>query len=223
MSGIISPGRHFLIKESGGAIGAALPAADVTGNTNLTSTANGKVALVPGTSLLAGNCPGDDANPPFNPTNVADFAGYGGAATTAKHWYEGSAPAPSTLRNKATTANSDYVAKTLTNQIIPAGQTSYSFRVTINGDSNVEPDEIFSVKLSNVAGANLTGGPGMGTIQNDDFPTISINDVSLSEGDNAATNFDFTVSLSAPAPANVTFDIATREGTATIADNDYIA
>ncbi|MEO8196492.1 MAG: ExeM/NucH family extracellular endonuclease [Thermoanaerobaculia bacterium] len=59
-------------------------------------------------------------------------------------------------------------------------------------------------------------------------PSLSIDDVSLSEG-NGATNFTFTVTLAAPAPAGgVTFDIATADGTAQdgnppTEDNDYVA
>lgn len=55
-------------------------------------------------------------------------------------------------------------------------------------------------------------------------PTLSINDVTLPEGNSGTTTFQFTVSLSAPAgPGGVTFDIATADGTATTADNDYVA
>lgn len=54
-------------------------------------------------------------------------------------------------------------------------------------------------------------------------PTLSINNVSLAEGNAGTTNFNFTVSLSAPAPAGgVSFDIATANGTAT-AGTDYVA
>lgn len=54
--------------------------------------------------------------------------------------------------------------------------------------------------------------------------TLSINDVTQIEGDSATTTFAFTVSLSAPAPVGgVTFDIATADGTATTANNDYVA
>jgi uncharacterized protein len=56
------------------------------------------------------------------------------------------------------------------------------------------------------------------------LPTLSIDDVSVIEGDSGTTPAVFTVSLNAPAPAGgVTFDIATEDGTATVADNDYIA
>ena len=53
---------------------------------------------------------------------------------------------------------------------------------------------------------------------------LSINDVSLPEGNSGTTTFTFTVSLTSPAPTGgVTFDLATADGTATVADNDYVA
>src|SRR5205814_7566670 len=68
-SGSIAPGHYFLVKQTGGANGAALPAADATGTLNITSTTAGKVALVSGTTPLTGDCPNDDGNPPFNPVD----------------------------------------------------------------------------------------------------------------------------------------------------------
>jgi len=53
--------------------------------------------------------------------------------------------------------------------------------------------------------------------------TLGINDVAAAEGNTGTTTFTFTVSLSAPAGAGgVSFDIATADGTATLADNDYV-
>jgi predicted extracellular nuclease len=55
-------------------------------------------------------------------------------------------------------------------------------------------------------------------------PTLSVNDVSLAEGNSGTTTFTFTVNLSAPAPTGgVTFDIATADNTATTANGDYTA
>src|SRR5215216_4483854 len=72
-------------------------------------------------------------------------------------------------------------------------------------------------------GSNTFDGLGAHTANCDTTPTLSINDVSMSEGNSGTTSFDFTVSLSAPAGAGgVTFDIATADNTATIADNDYL-
>jgi DNA/RNA endonuclease G (NUC1) len=56
-------------------------------------------------------------------------------------------------------------------------------------------------------------------------PTLSIGNVSSFEGDSGTTNFNFTVSLTggtAP-PGGVTFNIATADGSATTANNDYVA
>jgi hypothetical protein len=54
-------------------------------------------------------------------------------------------------------------------------------------------------------------------------PNLSINDVSMAEGNSGTTSFTFTVTLSSPAGAGgVTFDIATSDGTA-LAPGDYTA
>ena len=71
--------------------------------------------------------------------------------------------------NGTATAGSDYVASSLTGQSIPAGMTSKTFNVTINGDTAPEPNETFNVTVSNVVGATVADGTGVGTIVNDDF------------------------------------------------------
>ena len=125
--------------------------------------------------------------------------------------------------------DNDYVAKSLTGQIIPAGQQTFAFTVPLNGDNAIESNETFFVNVTNVSGATLTDGQGQGTIQNDDTPALSINDVSLAEGDSGTKVFTFTVSLSSNAPVPVTFDIATADGMAqddnpvASEDNDYVS
>ena len=54
------------------------------------------------------------------------------------------------------------------------------------------------------------------------LPTLSIDDVTHSEGQAGTVTYTFTVSLSAASTSAVTFDIATADGTATIAGNDYV-
>ena len=52
---------------------------------------------------------------------------------------------------------------------------------------------------------------------------LSIDDVARAEGDSGTTSFNFTVRLSAPAGAEgVGFDIATADGSARVADGDYV-
>ena len=122
------------------------------------------------------------------------------------------------------TQPSDYTQKSLTSQTIPAGSSTYSFTVLVNGDTTPETNETFFVNVTNVTGATVTDGQGQGTIVNDDAaPNLTINDVSLNEGNAGTTTFTFTVSLSAPAGAGgVTFDIATANNSA-VAPGDYTA
>ncbi|HEV7746911.1 MAG TPA: lamin tail domain-containing protein [Pyrinomonadaceae bacterium] len=169
--------------------------------------------------------------PPFMTINDVTVAEGDSGTTTATFIVSLSTPAPSTditfdittHDNSATTTNGDYVAKSLTTQIIPAGQQTYLFSVSVSGDAAVEPDETFFVDLTNVSGATLADSQGVGTIQNDDLPSLSINDVSQNETNAGSTIFTFTVSLSAPASTGgVKFDIATEDGTATVADSDYL-
>lgn len=125
-------------------------------------------------------------------------------------------------QNNTALSGSDYVAKTLIGQLIPAGQTNYTFDVTVNGDTTVEPDETFFVNVTNVSGATVADGEGVGTIHHDDLPTLSIDDVAAVEGNTGSQTFTFHVTLSASAPDTVTFDIATLDGTAH-EGNDYQA
>ncbi len=54
-------------------------------------------------------------------------------------------------------------------------------------------------------------------------PTLSIDDVSLAEGNAGNTAFVFTVTQSAVSGVATTVNFATADGTATTADNDYLA
>ncbi|HZP48071.1 MAG TPA: DNA/RNA non-specific endonuclease [Vicinamibacterales bacterium] len=79
----IPAGGYLLIKEAGGANGAALPAADVTGTNFNMSQTNAKVALVSSTTAVSGACPTGGS--------VVDVVGYG---TSTAACFEGTGPAP---------------------------------------------------------------------------------------------------------------------------------
>jgi len=121
-------------------------------------------------------------------------------------------------------SSSDYAASSLTSQTIPEGNTTYTFDVTVNGDTLPETDETFFVNVTNVSGANALDAQGTGTIVNDDAaPHLTIDNVTHNEGNAGTTTYTFTVSLDQPAPAaGVTFDIATADGTAA-SPSDYTA
>ncbi len=61
--------------------------------------------------------------------------------------------------------------------------------------------------------ANDCGGPAT--------PTLTVANAGVAEGDAGTTNLVFTVTVNPVAVGTVTFDIATQDGTATDADNDY--
>jgi len=135
----------------------------------------------------------------------------------------------STLAGAGTaTAPSDFTATNGTVSFAP-GETSKTITVQVNGDTTVEPDEVFFVNLANATGnATIADIQGAGTILNDDQPAtvtpglISIGDLRMAEGNAGQTAFRFTVSLNQAQPAPVTVDFSTANGTAT-APSDYTA
>ncbi len=65
------------------------------------------------------------------------------------------------------TAGSDYTATNGTLNFAP-GETNKTILVTVSGDTELEPNESFLVRLSNASGAYVGDGVGVGTILNDD-------------------------------------------------------
>lgn len=118
--------------------------------------------------------------------------------------------------NGSATAGVDYVAQSLTGQTIPAGSSTYTFTVQVNGDTANEPTETFFVNVTSVINAVVVDGQGVGTITNDDpLPSMSIDDVSVVEGNAGTVNAVFTVTLSAASGQTATVLYATADGTAT--------
>jgi uncharacterized protein len=68
----------------------------------------------------------------------------------------------------ATASSGDYVSRSLSGQTISAAQSTFTFDVVVNGDGDFEPDEHFFVNLTNVTGAVIGDGQGVGTIAADD-------------------------------------------------------
>src|SRR5262249_47553936 len=98
-----------------------------------------------------------------------------------------------------------------------AGETNKTITILVDGDIVYEPDETFFVDLSNAANASVGQGRGTGTIKNDDAqPAVSINDITVLEGNSGTTPAVFTVSLSAPSEQTVSVNFATVDGTAQV-------
>ncbi|MCP4711494.1 MAG: hypothetical protein GY869_22985, partial [Planctomycetes bacterium] len=136
-----------------------------------------------------------------------------------------------TADGTAAIVDNDYTATsgsggTALNFVGTAGETQ-TIEVTVIGDDTVELNENFFVDLNNIqaSGRDVSFGDsqGQGNITNDDAATLSINDLSLAEGDAGTTAFNFTVTLDLAIDTGVSVDYATADNTATIADNDYNA
>jgi len=104
---------------------------------------------------------------------------------------------------------------------------SQTVNVVIANDALDEDDETFTLTLSGLtATGNVTLGTAAatGTILDDDAtPTLSITSPSQNEGNAGTSVMNFTVSLGAVSGRNVSFTRATADGTATVANNDYVA
>ena len=81
----------------------------------------------------------------------------------------------------------DYLAAagTLT---FAAGQTTKQVTALVNGDLLDEANETYFLNLTNAANASIADGEALGTITNDDgAPSLSVNDVTVTEGDSGTT------------------------------------
>src|SRR5262249_59690097 len=106
--------------------------------------------------------------------------------------------------NNTAAAGTDYVATSGTLVFAP-GETTKVVTVLGLGDRLNEPDKTLFLNLSNPVNIVLGDTQGMGLLRNDDpLPTISVGNVTLSEGNTGTKNATFTVSLSAASGQTVT-------------------
>ena len=94
----------------------------------------------------------------------------------------------STNDGSAMTADNDYVGVASGSISIPAGSTTGSIDITVNGDNVFEPTETFTVNISTVApGITVLTGTGTGTITNDDSQPILAFSSATYSGNEGAT------------------------------------
>ena len=94
------------------------------------------------------------------------------------------------------------------------GETLKTIAVQVNGDNIDEINETFLVNLTSPMNATLGTAQGTVFIQDDDGPTLSIGDVSVTEGNSGITNGVFTVTLSSASVQDITANVSTADGTA---------
>ncbi|MGE3509552.1 MAG: beta strand repeat-containing protein [Vicinamibacterales bacterium] len=135
----------------------------------LSSAANASISDDTGIATIVN----DDATVPvMNISDTSLLEGSAGATTAVFTVTLSSAPSTTVTATwqtagESATAGTDFVngSGTVT---FPVGSTSQTVSVTVLGDTVVEPNEVFTVTLSNPSGAVLGDALGLGTIVNDD-------------------------------------------------------
>ena len=109
-----------------------------------------------------------------------------------------------------------------------AGLTFGALDVQVFGDTKVEPDETFFLRIKNPVGLTLGDTEATITIRNDDQdpgdpPDVSIGDTTVLEGDSGTVEASLQVSISRQLSAGETLTIPwkTTGGTATSGDGDF--
>jgi hypothetical protein len=166
----------------------------------------------------------DDATPGLSVTDVSLPEGNAGDTTasfTVAIGVPSSFPVTVdvTTQDGTATQPSDYAAVTTTLTFAP-GELTKTIDVPVHGDTAIEPNETYTVLLSNAVGAGIADGVGDGVIADDDLPPpsplASIGDASVLEGDaGTTTTLSFPVSLSRPTSGGATIAFRTTGGSAT--------
>ena len=116
------------------------------------------------------------------------------------------------------TSGTDYTSTSGTLTFTGNENEVQTIAVTVLGDDVVEPDEVFSVVLSNVSNPSVTlaDDTGVGTITNNDATVVSIASASVSEGSAGTTsNLELVVSSTKATPSGFEVGFTVSAGTAT--------
>ncbi len=192
---------------------------------NLFNPGNASVSDAQGLGTITN----DDANPSITINDPSVVEGNAGSTNmsfviTLSNPTSITLSVPFSLADGTATVGSDYQTNSGSFTVFP-GATTAQLSIGINGDTTVEPDETFFVNLGATSGATIADNQGVGTIINDDglaSPGISINNVTVTEGNSGTVNANFTVSLTASSASTITVNYATADNTATVANLDYV-
>lgn len=123
-------------------------------------------------------------------------------------------------------AGTDFVNKSGTLNWASSDAASKTFTVQITSDTRDEFDETINLTLSNPTGGATLGNQSTAalTIIDDDAePTVSIGNVSVTEGNNGTKNMSLPLTLSAASGKSVSVKFSTVAGGTATADVDYIS
>ncbi|HET7224304.1 MAG TPA: Calx-beta domain-containing protein, partial [Candidatus Eisenbacteria bacterium] len=166
------------------------PTVKVSEMTYIDQTASGGpfsiVAATYGRSVWKRDIIGSDPQPSLSVGNASCVEGNAGTAVMefpvtlsapqGMPVYVGYATA-----NGTAVAGSDYQSASGT-AMIPAGYTTTYVSVLVNGDTAIEPDETFTLTLSNPVRATIASGTATGTIEDDDARALVDRSVPIVDG-----------------------------------------
>ncbi len=159
----------------------------------------------------------------FDVTNVTQFEGDAGFTnfvfTISQPASINTSTVAYTTADGSAQAGSDYVAQTGILTFAP-GNTSQQVTVQVLGDTVVESDENFFLKLFDPQHPEIARGSGVGTILNDDVD-LTVTDVSALQLTSGTTTAVFTISAVGTVPYNVVVNFGTVNDTA-FAGVDYL-
>ncbi len=177
-----------------------------------------------------GTIQNDDFGVVVNDISAAEGNGGGTTPFTFTVSVTPPSPSPVTVHYQTTDgtarAAGDYAAIADTLLSFAANEASKQVTVNVAADTFAEPDETFTVDLSNATGAPIVDAQGVGTVQNDDAvaPVLAITGPSPVTETNASQSSPatFTVTLTPAAQQPVSVTYTTVNGTAS-AGEDYTA
>jgi hypothetical protein len=110
--------------------------------------------------------------------------------------------------------------------IIKAGKNSETLILNVNDDLVIEDTETVTIVTGNINNYKYNGitidNPIVSlNIDDNDRGTLNISSISLPEGHSGTQTFNFVVTLSNPTSRDFTVHYKTKDGTATIEDDDY--
>jgi Calx-beta domain-containing protein/Big-like domain-containing protein len=226
-SSVIIPANNTSATITVKVIGDTKRESDETFSVTITSVSVGEVGL--GNTATA-TITNDD---PIPTISIADLSANEGDAGTTEYNLPVTLSNPSdqtitvsyaTQDGSATLADNDYSPGGGTLTFTPGTTGPQSATFNANGDTKTESDEIVVVNLSSPANATIADGTANATLLNDDGPpSVSIDDVSVAEGNTGPTSAGFTISLNHTSDQPVSVSYQTNDGTATISDGDYAA
>ena len=207
---------------------------DETFTLNLSGATGATITGSPATATIIedSNLPAMTVHDEFRTENIAQTSRHMTFAFSLSHpltrtlridWQVVEVPS---LGDEAATLGEDFFGPSARNGVIPTSPTSGYFEVepgrfgnsvndlaslsfTIVADLVPERDERFQLILSNPRGVTLTNTHVWGTIENDDFPIVTVADADASEADDAVV---FNLQLHAPGldPANLSYTTVVR-------------